>query len=228
MEFAWDGDKLHLLQCRPLSTRKEMENVVIPEDISREQVLFTAEGGLSNSVLHDLEFIVYVDPRDYDRLETYDEKRRIARVVNLLNRNLAEKRYALMGPGRWGSNDINLGVPVSYADINKTKLLVEIAFARDGYTPEVSYGTHFFQDLVEADIVMIPLFPNNPGAFFNEDFLMNAENLLKTFAPELTDCERTVRVVHVPSARTDEFLHVYLDGHTQKGLGLLGPRHGSD
>jgi hypothetical protein len=59
------------------------------------------------------------------------------------------------GPGRWGSNDINLGVKVSYANINKSKLLVEVAFAKEGYTPEVSYGTHFFQDLVEADIVIV-------------------------------------------------------------------------
>jgi len=227
IEFAWDGDKLYLLQCRPLSMRKELDKVTIPTDIAEEQVVFTTEGGLSNSILHNLEYIVYVDPKAYDSLETFDEKMKVARVVNLLNKHLAEKRYALMGPGRWGSNDINLGVRVTYADINRTTLLVEIAFAKEGYTPEVSYGTHFFQDLVEADIVVIPLFPDNPGAVFNEEFLVGAENVLKSVVPEIKGFENVVRVMHVPSVRSNQFLHVYLDGHGQKGLGFIGPKEGA-
>jgi hypothetical protein len=221
MEFAWDGGKLYILQCRPLSTRKETGQVTIPGDMPEERVLFTAEGGLSNSITQNLEYIVYVDPKAYDTLETFDEKMRVARVVNLLNKHLGDKRYILMGPGRWGSNDINLGVHVTYADINRTKVLVEIAFAREGYTPEVSYGTHFFQDLVEADIVMIPLFPDSPGAILNEAFLVNAENILKTILPNVKDCENVVHVLHVPSAQHGRLLHVYLDGHGQKGLGFF-------
>ena len=224
IEFAWDGNHLYLLQCRPLSTRKEMGKVTLPEDIPEEQVLFTAESGLSNSIVRDVEYIVYVDPKAYDALQTFDAKMGIARIVNLLNKHLEGKRYALMGPGRWGSNDINLGVRVTYADINKTTLLVEIAFAKEGGTPEVSYGTHFFQDLVEADIVVIPLFPDNPGAVFNEDFLLSAENILRNVLPEIQASEKVVRVMHVPSVRNDQFLHVYLDGHGQKGLGFFGPR----
>jgi len=201
--------------------------VTIPTDIAEEQVLFTTEGGLSNSILHDLEYIVYVDPKAYDSLETFDEKMKVARVVNLLNKHLGGKRYALMGPGRRGSNDINLGVRVTYADINRTTLLVEIAFAKEGYTPEVSYGTHFFQDLVEADIVVIPLFPDNPGAIFSEEFLVSAENVLKSVVPEIKGFEDVVRVIHVPSVRSNQFLHVYLDGHEQKGLGFVGPKEGA-
>lgn len=222
MEFAWDGNKLYLLQCRPLSTRKEMGKVNLPTDVSPEQILFRATSGVSNCLLHDLEYIVYVDPRVYDRLATYDEKMKIARVVNSINRNLADKRYALLGPGRWGSNDINLGVRVTYGDINKAKLLVEIAFAKEGYTPEVSYGTHFFQDLVEADIAMVPLFPDENGVIFDENFLVDAENALSTIAPEFADCERAVRVIHVPSVREGQVLHVYLDGDGQKGLAFFG------
>ena len=90
-----------------------------------------------------------------------------------------------MGPGRWGSNDINLGVRVSYSDINNTRLLVEIAFARDGYTPEVSYGTHFFQDLVEADIAIMPLYPDTKGSSLNEDFLLGSRNAIADVDPGL-------------------------------------------
>jgi phosphoenolpyruvate synthase/pyruvate phosphate dikinase len=224
IEFAWDDNKFYLLQCRSLSIRKELEKVSIPEQIPEEQLLFVTSTGLSNSVVHNIEYIVYVNPRAYDALQTHEEKLKIASVVNVLNRNLVSKHYALMGPGRWGSNDINLGVRVTYANINKAKLLMEISFAKEGYTPEVSYGTHFFQDLVEADIVIVPLFPDDPKALFNETFLLDSQNILSDIAPEFKDCNDVVRVIHVPSVRRSEFLHVYIDVLNQKGIGFFGPK----
>jgi hypothetical protein len=227
IEFAWDNNKFYLLQCRSLSIRKELEKVPIPEQIPEEQLLFITSTGLSNSVVHNIEYIVYVNPRAYDTLQTYEEKLKIASVVNVLNRHLASQNYALMGPGRWGSNDINLGVRVTYANINKAKLLMEISFAKEGYTPEVSYGTHFFQDLVEADIVIIPLFPDDPNALFNEAFLLDSQNILSDIAPEFKDCKEVVRVIHVPSIRNSQFLHVYMDVLNQKGMGFFGPKQGN-
>jgi hypothetical protein len=224
IEFAWDNNKFYLLQCRSLSIRKELDRVPIPEKIPKEQLLFITNTGLSNSVVHDLEYIVYVNPRAYDTLQTYEEKLKIASVVNVLNRHLASKQYALMGPGRWGSNDINLGVRVTYANINEAKLLMEISFAKEGYTPEVSYGTHFFQDLVEADIVIVPLFPDDPNALFNEALLLDSQNILSDIAPEFKDCKDVVRVIHVPSVRNNQFLHIYMDVMNQKGIGFFGPK----
>ena len=228
LEFAWDGDTLYLLQCRSLSVGKEHEKVVIPEDIPRNRVLFTTHSALSNSIVSDLEYIVYVNPRTYDRLPTSEAKLKVAAAVNLLNKQLAGMRYALMGPGRWGSNDINLGVRVTYSSINRTKFLVEIAFAKEGGTPEVSYGTHFFQDLVEADITVASLFPDDLGAFFNEEFVVKAENLLPVMAPEFTECESVVRVINVPAVCNGDYLHIYMDGTSREGLGFFGPRQDGD
>ncbi|MGQ9645900.1 MAG: PEP/pyruvate-binding domain-containing protein [Thermodesulfobacteriota bacterium] len=227
IEFSWDNNKFYLLQCRSLSIRKEVDRVLIPEQIPEEKILFVTNAGLSNSIVHNIEYIVYVDPRAYDNLKTYEEKLKIGSVVNFLNKHLAQKDFALMGPGRWGSNDINLGVRVTYANINKAKLLMEISFAKDGYTPEVSYGTHFFQDLVEADIVIVPLFPDDPNALFNETFLINSQNILCSIAPEFKGCKDVIRVIHVPSVRSNEFLHVYMDVLNQKGIGFFGPRQGN-
>jgi hypothetical protein len=187
-----------------------------------EDKLFVTSQGLSSAVVENLEYIVYVDPRAYDRISTVEMKHRVGRAVGQLNYRLAEKRYALLGPGRWGSNDINLGVPVTYADINKTRLLVEIAFAREGYTPEVSYGTHFFQDLVEADIAMMPLYPDAPGCMLREEFLLSSENSLSRLDKSLKDVAEVIRVIHVPEARPGRLLHVYLDEEKQEGIGIFG------
>lgn len=226
MEFAWDDGKLYILQCRSLSVRREVDRVTIPSGVADDRKLFVTHAGLSRAAITDIEYLVYVDPRAYDRLATAAEKHRVGWSVGQLNQRLAGKRFALMGPGRWGSNDINLGVRVSYADINKTRLLVEIAFARDGYTPEVSYGTHFFQDLVEADIAMIALYPDDPGSMLREDLLLGSANALGSIDPALADLQGVIHVLHVPSLRAGEMLHVYLDADAQEGIGMFGPAVG--
>jgi hypothetical protein len=224
LEFAWDGGCLYLLQCRSLSVRREPDRVEMPQDTPQTQMLFATQSAFASGVVPDLEYVVYVDPRAYDRLPSYEAKMKIAGAVNLLNRQLAQRRYVLMGPGRWGSNDINLGVRVTYSNINKTRLLVEIAFAREGYTPEVSYGTHFFQDLVEADIVVTSLYPDEPGAYLNEKFLLESENLLASIVPEARDCEDVIRVLNVPLATDGNYLHVYMDAARRAGVGVFARR----
>ena len=105
-----------------------------------------------------------------------------------------------MGPGRWGSNNIELGVNVSYADIDDTAVLVEIARKEAGHEPEVSYGTHFFQDLVESDILYLPVYPDDATADFNTGFFARSPNILKALLPELSDFEEVVHVIDVPVA----------------------------
>ncbi|HDR16312.1 MAG TPA: hypothetical protein ENN79_12675 [Desulfobacteraceae bacterium] len=223
MEFAWDGNKFYILQCRALSTRKELGKVTIPTDVPDEKILFTTHSGFFNSVVENLEYIVYVDPRAYDALDNFEDKMAVAGAVNALNKHLAGKRFVLMGPGRWGSSDINLGVRVTYSSINKTRLLMEIAFTKDDSTPEVSCGTHFFQDLVEADIAIVSVFPDDPDSNLNESFLLDAPSLLAETAPGYEKYGQTVRVIHVPSACEGDYLHVYLDMNTPKGIGFFSP-----
>ncbi|MFO8088703.1 MAG: PEP/pyruvate-binding domain-containing protein [Desulfatiglandaceae bacterium] len=222
MEFAWDDDRLYILQCRALSTRKELGKVTIPTDVPDEKILFVTQSGLFNSVVENLEYIVYVDPRTYDALGSFEDKMAVAGAVNALNKHLAGKRFVLMGPGRWGSSDINLGVRVTYSSINKARLLMEISFTKDGYTPEVSCGTHFFQDLVEADIAIVSVFPDDPASNLKESFLLNASNLLPEMATNYQKYGQAVRVIHVPSACNGDYLHVYLDMNTPKGIGFFG------
>ncbi|NTU60203.1 MAG: pyruvate, phosphate dikinase, partial [Deltaproteobacteria bacterium] len=184
VEFAWDDGKFYLLQCRPFGIKEHRGKVTLPAGLEEESIVFSAVNVGSNRIVRDLEYCVYVDPKAYGRLATREEKLAVGRAVSHVNRFLEGKRYALFGPGRWGSNDINLGVRVGYEDINNTLILAEVAFREGGSTPEVSYGTHFFNDLVEAEIVPVAIHPDRPDALFQERFFLDSPNLLAAKLPE--------------------------------------------
>jgi hypothetical protein len=222
IEFVWDDDHLYILQCRSLAVSRDIGEVKVPKDLPEERIIFTNSQVMSSAVIPNIEYIVYVCPRSYGRLCTVDQKLSVGRVVSRLNRLLQDKRYALFGPGRWGSNDINLGVRVGYEDINHTLILGEIAFLKEGYTPEVSFGTHFFNDLVEAQIAPIAIFPDDVDTVFKEKFLTESPNQLLSMAPEFESYPTVVHVVHVPSVAEGRFLQVYQNNEAQEGIGFLG------
>ncbi len=224
VEFAWDDEHLYILQCRTLSVSKDIGKVYIPEDIPENQVLFTNNRIVSSGIIQNIEYIVYVDPKAYGKLSTYDEKLNIGRVIGRLNRLFHDNRYSLLGPGRWGSNDINLGVKVRYDDINHTLILGEIAFEEKGYTPEVSYGTHFFNDLMEAQITPIAILPDEADTSFKEDLILQAPNQLSSISSDLASFDSVVHVIHIPSITDGRLLQVYLDNKKQQGIGFFGEK----
>ena len=198
-----------------------MGPATLPDDIPRDRILFTNNQGVTNGLIKDIEYVVYVDPRAYNQITRHEEKMEIGRVVSDINRLLEGKRYALFGPGRWGSNDINLGVRVGYEDINNTLTLGEIAFEADGSTPEVSYGTHFFNDLVEADIIPIAIYPGQQGTHIDEGFLLKAANQLPATLPDHTQHASVVHLIHVPASTNGQLLHIHQDGKNQEGMGFF-------
>ncbi|MDZ7372764.1 MAG: PEP/pyruvate-binding domain-containing protein [candidate division KSB1 bacterium] len=221
VEFAYDGEALYLLQCRPQAARIVMERVEIPRNIPKDRVIFTVEHDAPNALIRGIEYIVYVRPECYDRLTSVEERLEVARIVSALNDKLQDKKFILMGPGRWGSNDIRLGVRVRYSDINHARVLVEVARQRDGYTPEVSFGTHFFQDLVETGIVYLPLYPDEPGVVFRESLLLEAANKLPELLPEMEDWADAVRVVHLPSTTDGLTATLCSDGEADRAVLFL-------
>jgi hypothetical protein len=221
IEFACDGRNVYLLQCRPQGGTADDAPTPIPRDLPRERVLFTAKRHVSNGRVNELSHVVYVDPETYRRLDL-EQIRELSRAVGRLNRLLPKRQFALMGPGRWGSRgDIRLGVPVSYADISNTAMLVEIARQKGGYVPDLSFGTHFFQDLVESAIRYLPLYPDDPEVVFNEPFFRGAPNALASLAPEFASFADVLRVIDVPAASGGRVLHVLLNGDLDEAVGLL-------
>lgn len=224
IEFAHDGEMFYLLQCRPQAWNKDVRQVRIPSVIMPGNRVFSAHRDIANGSVHGVEYVVLVDPRGYDAIPTHEGRLAVSTLVRQLNDALKDKKFILMGPGRWGSNDIKLGVKVGYADINNTAMLIEIARAKGDYVPEVSYGTHFFQDLVESKIRYLALFPDTPGNEFNEDFLLTGtRNALSRLVPGSEEWGQVVRVVHVPSEAHGLLLNVDMDGEKQEALGYLAP-----
>jgi len=224
IELAHDGEDLYILQCRALSLASSGRREPIPSGIPPGDVVFTANRYVNTAQARDLEYIVLIDPRDYERLPTEAAMRRVATIVGALNKALPARRFILMGPGRWGSRgDIRLGVPITYSDICHTALLVEIARRKGSYVPDVSFGTHFFQDLVEAGIAYLPLYPDDPEVIWNEAFLRGSPSVLGRLLPEHADMADVVRVVHVPEASGGRLLHVVMDGEDDRALAWLGP-----
>jgi pyruvate,water dikinase len=224
IEFACDGDihKLWLLQCRPQSQAMGNIHVPLPEDIPSNDVLFSASRFVTTAQVRGIEYIVYVDPEEYDALGTLEELVQVGRVIGELNNKLPRGRFILMGPGRWGSRgDIKLGVRVGYSDINNTAMLIEVAKRKKDYMPEVSFGTHFFQDLVEAQIRYLPLFPDEPGVVFNETFFLESANLLRRWVPTARNLERVIRLIHVPKVADGDTATVIMDGEEDRALAFL-------
>jgi predicted nucleotidyltransferase len=222
IEFASDGQDFYLLQCRPQSASDDDAPSPIPRDVADDRIIFRADRHVSNGRVPDLTHIVYVVPETYGMLPERSDYLEVGTVIAELNKLLPKRRFALLGPGRWGSRgDVRLGVSVGYSDINNTAMLVEIARTSGGYRPDLSFGTHFFQDLVESRIRYLPLYPDEGDGRLNERFLLQAQNLLPELLPERGHLADVVRVVDVSATSHGLVLRVLLNAELDLAVGLL-------
>ncbi len=189
--------KINLLQCRPLQTRGLGPKVVMPEQINKSDKFFQSQGYfLGGNISQRIDWVIYVDPQAYSQL-SLTGKYEIARIVGSLNRiikNKEELPTLLMGPGRWGTTTPSLGVPVKFAEINNVAVLAEVAFSAGNLMPELSFGTHFFQDLVETNIFYLALFPEKKDCLFDNTKLAGLNNLFAKFMPEAVKYEAVIGV----------------------------------
>ncbi len=196
--------RINVVQCRPLQTRGERQRVEFPERIADERLLFRSEGQfMGGNASLELSQVIWVAPEAYSRLPLTD-KYEVARLIGRLNRRIthrAAEPTLLMGPGRWGTSTPALGVPISFAEINNMVALAEVAFCAEGLMPELSFGSHFFQDLVESDIFYLALFPEAKNVFFNRAWLENRPNALEGLMPASSRFKQVVKVCRLPAGR---------------------------
>lgn len=207
--FDRDGDyKINILQCRPLQTKGLGAGVALPDENEAGEILFRSGGTfMGGNVHYAVEYIVYVEPEAYLALSEQD-RYGVARRVGELNRALKGKNTILIGPGRWGTSTTSLGVPVNFSEINHMLGIFEVAYKDTRLMPELSYGSHFFQDLVESGIFYGALYTGRSGVVFHDEYLKDERCL----AAEYTDGRYggAVRVLRFPAAQ----LYADIASHT--------------
>ncbi len=174
---------INLLQCRPLQVFKDTAAVAVPEDVPEDEIVLESVGasmGLSRSVPIDL--IVYVDPKAYYNMP-YADKPQVAGIIGKVNWTLRGqgRHMMLMVPGRIGTSSPELGVPTTFADISEFEAVCEMEEREAGYNPELSYGSHIFQDLVEADILYTAIFADEKTKVFKPEKLMDQAEITSEF-----------------------------------------------
>lgn len=179
--------EINLLQCRPLQTIGEEKIVEIPAGIKPDKIFFASEGNFfGGNISQSIRRVIYIDPPGYSELPL-QKKYDIARLVGRLNRQITDKKALptmLLGPGRWGSTTPSMGVPVTFAEINHITALGEIAYSHGNLMPELSFGSHFFQDLVEMSIFYLAIFPESAQVTFNREVLKSRPNRLTELVPD--------------------------------------------
>ncbi len=223
IEFACDGDihKLYLLQCRPQSHVKYTSDISIPANIPETDILFTSNQFITSGEVKNIEYIVYVDPDAYSQLPTFKDLREVGRIIGRINRKLPKRSFILIGPGRWGSRgDIKLGVNVGYADINNTAMLIEVAKVTQNYFPELSFGTHFFQDLVESQIQYLPLYIGSKGTIFKEETLEDHNILSKVLSVD-EKYQNVIKILQVNRLNNYSSFSILMDENKNEAVGFF-------
>ncbi len=192
-----NGDySIDLLQCRPLQVQKTEGGVVIPPDIPKEDIFLESKGAsMGMSKASSLDIIVHVDPVNYYNMP-YKDKPDVARLIGKLNWHYRDqgKHMMLIVPGRVGTSSPELGVPTSFADISAFEIICETEETKAGYNPELSYGSHIFQDLVEAQILYTAVFNDGKTILFE---------------PEKLSCSPDITDRFDESGKLSDIVHVY-------------------
>ena len=192
-----DGDfVINLLQCRPLQALNDEDSrgtVSIPEPGEGDRILLeTRHASMGISCTKEMDAVVFVDPLAYYRMD-YNEKPGVARLIGRINAKLSGNTL-LMVPGRVGTSSPELGIPVSFADISGFAAICEIAESRIGYNPELSYGSHIFQDLVEMNILYTAVFEGKTTAAYRPELLQELPNALAALLPDAAVMADVVKV----------------------------------
>ena len=183
INIAQDGSYvIDLLQCRPLQLTTDGDKVIFPEDISEENILLETNGvsmGFSRKI--KLDAVVYIDPIKYYNMP-YKKKYEIKKALSDVNWYFKgqDKKLLLLTPGRICTSSPELGVPSAFADISEFSVIAEVSETKAGYIPELSYGSHIFQDLVEAGILYTAVFESGYTKAYHPDML--EENI-----PDITE-----------------------------------------
>ena len=201
IEFTVNPDRqgrvsLNLVQCRPLQTRGVGGAVGVPDQVPERCLLATTGNFMGGNARLPIDWVVLVRPDAYLALGE-PGRYAVARRIGVLNRAL-DGAALLVGPGRWGTSMPALGVPTHFTDLNRFTALIETTYAAGSFRPELSYGSHFFQELVETGIWYAALFDDRPGVSFHPDLITSLPNRHTELCPDEPWLAEVVHVARTP------------------------------
>ena len=228
--FLQDGSyKINLVQCRPLQVKREGTTAEPPAHVAESDRILEAHGAIvGQSRICNIDRMIYVVPSVYGRLplrDRYSVARLVGKLVRLRESH-RPKKIMLLGPGRWGTSSPSLGVPVNFSEIADVAVLSEIVAMHEHLVPDVSLGTHFFNELVEADILYFALFPGKDGNMLNSTFFDQAPNRLDELVPSDAKWRDAVRVVDAPDSDGGTSLSLYASAPDQTVICYRAPETG--
>ncbi len=191
--------KINLLQCRPLQTRSRGKRVEINSALKNMNIFFKVRGNfIGGNLSLPLKKIVHINPSRYIKLNRSD-KYQAARLTGKINSLIDKKETPamLIGPGRWGTTTPSLGVCVNFFEINNFTFLIETSLPEKGFMPEFSFGTHFFQDIVEADIFYAGITPGPQNTGPDLKLLRRLKNEFPEILPDFRRFKDVIGVYDV-------------------------------
>jgi hypothetical protein len=213
--------RITLLQCRPQSAIEE-EDAHIPEDLDEAAVIFSTRRMVPRGAVMGIRYVLFVPAEGYFSLTSPTERVRLERAIGELNKLLREETFICVGPGRWGTSTPDLGVHITYGDIYNTRALVEVSGLGIGSSPEPSFGTHFFQDLMEAHIFPLAVFLDDKDAVFNRDFFYDTPNRLAEWLPGADAAlEKCLRLIAVQDFHAGCHLNLVMDDDENRAVAYL-------
>ena len=197
INFAPNGSYvIDLLQCRPLQLTAEGDKITVPDGVDNRRILLETKGvsmGFSREIAID--GVVYIDPILYYQMP-YRRKYEIKEAISQVNwrfRNQG-KHLLLLTPGRICTSSPELGVPSGFSDISEFSVIAEVSESKVGYIPELSYGSHIFQDLVEAGILYTAVFEKESTIAFSPDLLKEFADVTNGVTELADDIKGVLRV----------------------------------
>ncbi len=214
---------ISLLQCRPQSHLQDTYAIKKPADLKSVDLILTTHFMVPQGYLPGVRYTIFVDPQAYYALPTPEARAAIGLAISRLNNQLGEKSFICVGPGRWGTTNPDLGVSVSYADIYNAGALIELSGEGIGSSPEPSLGTHFFQDLMEAQIYPLVIRLEDQGSFLNTDFFYGSPNALKNYMEADEQLQGCLRLIEIDAFRPGYHLDLFMDDAQREATAYLSP-----
>jgi hypothetical protein len=197
VNFLADGTyRIHLLQCRTFQVHRETIDMATSPHAMQNRLLVAHGAVIGVSREQPLTRIIYVVQDAYAQLGERD-RYAVARLIGRLNQLHPEEDRGLMliGPGRWGTQSPSLGIPIVFAEISHASVICEVVAMHERLIPDVSLGTHFFNDLVEHDMLYLAYFPRKKENSLDLEWFRNAPSRLLELDPDAGALADVVRVI---------------------------------